>query len=480
MADVNFRSATDLAAAVRRGDVSPVELVDAHLERIADRNDLTNAFVTVLEDEARQQARDAQRAVEAGEDLGPLHGVPVAIKDLADRKEGVPHTMGLQPLADHVATDTSAVVERIEAAGGIVVGTTNTPALGHKMRTDNALVGPTRTPFEPDYNAGGSSGGAGAALADGLAALATGSDVGGSLRHPASCCGVVSLKPTFGLVPRSNPLNAFRGHSPFGVVGPMARTAEDVGLFLDVLAGRDDRDPFSVPDPGGEYAAVEPADPDDLRIGYSLDLDRFAVEPSVRETLVDALDEVERAGASVEQVAVDGPDKGTLSYAFGRQSAVYFATVVAELDEAHGFDLLEDHADDVQASLVSTVASGRGFEAVEYTTADGPRTEWYGAVERALDGYDALAVPVLATPPLTHDEPLPTEIDGESVSGLPMDWSLSWPFNVTGHPVVTAPAGLVDGLPVGVQLVGRRYAEGQLLDVAAAFEEANPWSYPGA
>lgn len=480
MADVHFRSAAALAADVRRGDLSPVDLVDAHLERIADRGDATNAFVTVLEEEARERAREAERAVEAGEDLGELHGLPVAIKDLADRKAGVPNTMGLRPLAEHVATETSAVVERIEAAGGVVVGTTNTPALGHKMRTDNALVGPTGTPFDPDYNAGGSSGGAGAALADGLAALATGSDIGGSLRHPASCCGVASLKPTFGLVPRSSPLNAFRGHSPFGVVGPMARTVEDLGLFLDVLAGRDDRDPFSVPAPDYDYAAVDPADPDDLTVGYSMDLDRFAVEPAVREVVADALDALEAAGATVEPATADGPDKGTLSYAFGRQSAVYFATVVAELDEARGFDLLADHADDVQESLVSTVMSGRGFDALEYATADGPRTDWYDAVERALAGYDALAVPALATPPLTHDEPLPTEIDGEAVSGLPMDWSLSWPFNLTGHPVVTLPAGLADGLPVGVQLVGSRYAESHLLDVAASFERANPWSYPGA
>jgi Asp-tRNA(Asn)/Glu-tRNA(Gln) amidotransferase A subunit family amidase len=480
MADVHFRSATALAGAVRNGEISPVDLVESHLDRIAKRADVTNALVTTLEDEARERAREAERAVQAGDELGPLHGLPVAIKDLSDRKAGVPNTKGLKPLADDVAEETSAVVERLEAAGAVVVGTTNTPALGHKMRTDNELVGPTGTPFDPEYNAGGSSGGSAAALADGLVPLATGSDVGGSLRNPASCCGVVSVKPTFGLVPRYGRKNAFRGHTPFGVLGPMARTVADAGLLLDVLAGRDDRDPFSLPAPDADYAvaAADPPDPADLEIGFSPDLDRFAVERSVRETVAEAVDAVESAGATVERIAVEGPDGGTLTYSFGQAAAVYFATQVAELNEEHGFDLLSDHADDVQESLVSTVMSGQGYEAVEYATADGPRTEFYRAVEAALDGYDALAVPAMATPPLTHDEPLPTEIDGESVSGLPTDWSLAWPFNTTGHPVVTVPAGLVDGLPVGLQLVGDRLSEERLLGVAAAFERANPWSYP--
>ncbi len=476
-----FRSATDLAAAVRAGDVSPVELVDASLDRIEARGDHTNAFVTVIEESARERAREAQRAVESGEALGPLHGVPVAIKDLADAKAGVRHTYGMKPLADNVADRTTVGVERLEDAGAIVLGTTNTPELGHTVRTFNELVGPTATPFDTDYNAGGSSGGSAAALADGLCALATGSDVGGSLRTPAACCNVASVKPTFGLVPRDARPDAFRGHTPFGVLGPMARTVDDLALALDVLAGRDDRDPYSVPAPD-EYADATDVSADAFTVGYSADLDRFPVDPAVRETVGNAVDSLSSAGATVEEVSVGGPEKGELVYAYGTAATTLFATVVREMNEQREMDLLGDHAEDLSPTFERTVVMGQGGDAVEYTTRDVTRTRWYDAVEEALDGYDALVCPALATPPLTHDEPLPTDIDGESVDGLPMDWALSWPFNLTGHPVVTVPAGLVDGLPVGLQIVTRRFDERTGLGLAAAFEEASPWvgAYPDA
>lgn len=468
-----FRSATGLADAIRAGDVSPVDLVEACLDRI--EADVTDAFVTVLDDEARRRAHEAEHALERGDDWGPLHGVPVAVKDLTFTKAGVRYTMGAAPLADNVADRTSVAVERLEAAGAIVLGTTNTPELGHTVRTDNELVGPTATPFDRSRNAGGSSGGSAAALAAGLCALATGSDVGGSLRNPASCCGVVSVKPTFGLVPKDTRPNAFYSHTPFGVLGPMARTVEDAGLALDVLAGRDDRDPFSVPATGDYRAAA--ADPAfDVDLAYSPDLDDFAVEPEVRETTRGAVEALADEGASVAAVEVGGPAKADLAFAFSKQATVYFGTVAREVREAHGVDLREG---EVQDSLVRTLGMAEGHEALDVADADRERTALYDAVEAVLADHDVLAVPALATLPLTHDEPLPTEIDGEAVSGLPTDWSLAWPFNLTGHPVVHVPAGTVGGLPVGLQLVGPRHGEERLLSVARAFEAASPWSYPG-
>jgi Asp-tRNA(Asn)/Glu-tRNA(Gln) amidotransferase A subunit family amidase len=477
-----FRSATDLAAAVRAGDRSPVDLVDAALDRIDSYGDRTNAFVTVLDERPRERAREIEAAVEAGGDPGPLAGVPVAIKDLADTKAGVTHTYGLAPLADDVADRTTVAVERLEAAGAVVVGTTNTPELGHTVRTDNELVGPTATPFDPERNAGGSSGGSAAAVADGLCALATGSDVGGSLRTPAACCGVASLKPSFGVVPRDARPDAFRTHTPFGVLGPIARSVDDLALALDVLAGPHDADPYSVPTAGeGSFTEALGRSADDLRVGFSPDLDRFPVEPVVRETVADAVDDLATAGATVEDVTVGGPPKGDLIHAYGTQATVLFATVVRELNEANGMDLLADHADELSETFVQTVSMGQGHDALDYTTADTTRTALYDAVCSALEGYDALVCPALATLPLTHDEPLPTSIDGESVSGLPMDWTLSWPFNVTGHPVVTVPAGVAEGLPVGLQVVADRYDERSALAVAAALERSRPWadSYPG-
>jgi Asp-tRNA(Asn)/Glu-tRNA(Gln) amidotransferase A subunit family amidase len=478
-----FRSAAAIARDVRAGDLSAVDVVEPYLDRIAERGDATNAFVTVLDERARERAAAVDAAVADGEDPGPLAGVPLAVKDLTERIEGVRHTYGCAPLSDNVAEETSVSVRRLEAAGAVVVGTTNTPELGHTPLTDNELQGPTATPFDRDRNAGGSSGGSAAALADGLAALATGSDVGGSLRNPASCCGVVSVKPSFGLVPKETRPDAFYSHSPFGVLGPMARSVEDAALMLDVLAGQDDVDPFSVPAEGDYLAAATSGAPADaFSVGYTPDLDRFAVEPAVREVCGDAVDALADAGTDVTDATVAGPDKGELTFNYGKQATVFFATIVDRLEEAHeGLDIEGEHAGDVSPSLLNTLGMGRGHDASDYMDANVARTAFYDAVEDALEGLDALAVPVLATPPLPNGAAFPTEIDGENVSGLPMDWMLSWPFNMSGHPVVTVPAGLTDdGLPVGLQLVGHRYAEERLLELASAFEAARPWSYPDA
>ena len=486
MAGSTFDSATDLAAAIRASERSPVSVVETHLDRIDERGDRTNAFVTVLAEEARERAHEIEAAIERGEDPGPLAGVPIAIKDLSDSKAGVRHTYGMAPFAENVADRTTVAVKRLEGAGAIVIGTTNTPELGHTVRTDNELQSPTATPFDPERNAGGSSGGSAAALADGLCTLAMGSDVGGSLRTPAACCAVASIKPSFGVVPRDARPDAFRAHSPFGVIGPMARSVEDLALALEVLAGPDDADPYSVPQPSGadgeEY--TEATDPTEgvegLDVGYSPDLDWFAVELAIRETIDEAVADLESVGPTVEEIAVGGPGKDETAAAFGVQATVLFATSVAELNEAHHIDLLDDHTASLSESFVRTVEMGQGYDVLEYTTADTVRTRLYDAVEEALENYDALVCPALATLPLTHEEPLPTEIDGEGVSGLPMDWALSWPFNMTGHPVVTVPAGIAEGLPVGIQVVTKRYDERAALSVATALEEARPWAgtYP--
>lgn len=474
MADIHHRTATELAGAIHAGKLSPIELINRVYDRIHDRADRLNAFVTLTEASACERAREAATAIEAEDSWGPLHGVPVAIKDLHDRKAGVRHTFGAKPFADHVAEDTAVTVERLEAAGAIVVGTTNTPEFGHKTRTDNTLVGPTPTPFDTDRIAGGSSGGSAAALADGLVPLATGTDVGGSLRTPASCCHVASVKPTFGLIPRESRPNAFKNHTPVAVAGPMARSVPDLALALDVLAGPDDRDPFSVPHPGHSYDAHLDRPADELHLGYCPTLGGFTLEPVVRAAVDDAVAAVADAGAVVTDVELDGPPKPELDYAYAKAGGVRFAAIARDVETAYGVDLMEA---DVSESLKRTIGAGQGYDAVEYNASDLPRTELYDAVEDALDGKDALVCPTLAVPPFPLEDPEPTEIAGEPANGTLTDWTLVWPFNMTGHPVVSVPAGLTDnGLPVGLQIVGRRYEEQTLLGVAAAFERANPWT----
>jgi Asp-tRNA(Asn)/Glu-tRNA(Gln) amidotransferase A subunit family amidase len=475
--DPCFDSAVDIAASVRSGETSPVAVVDAFLDRIDARGDVTNAFINVLRADARSRAREIEARLESGADL-PLAGVPVAMKDLSETKAGVPNTMGVRAFSDNVAEATSVTIRRLEAAGAIVIGTTNTPELGHLVRTDNLLQGPTSTPFDPSRNAGGSSGGSAAALADGLCALATGSDVGGSLRNPAACCGVVSVKPSHGLIPRGNRINGFRGHTPVGVLGPMARDVESLAIALDVLSGPDPIDPFSVPTPASYQQAVEKRpDLSTLSIAYSPDLDLFAVAPAVRSAIEETLSELEAAGATVEEVSLETAAQGELTHTYMTTVTTYFATAVDEINEALGIDLLEE---DVPEKLRSLVSIGRSHDITAYTRQDFPRTDLYHAIETAREGHDALVCPTLATPPLTHDEPFPPTIDGEPTSGLPTDWTLAWPFNLTGHPVVNVPAATADGLPIGMQLVGGTYDEATLLGVAAAIEAIAPWTYPDA
>jgi amidase len=477
---LHFRPAAEIADAVQTRELDPVGVVDAFLERIDARGEVTNAYIEVLGDEARAQAREVRDRLDAGENL-PLAGVPVGMKDLGQTKAGVRNTNGLLPLSENVAEDTTPMIRRLEAAGAIVVGTTNTPAMGHTVRTDNDIVGPTGTPFDPDRNAGGSSGGSAAALADGLCTLATGSDVGGSLRNPAACCNAVSVKPTHGLVPNGSAHNGFLGHTPVAVRGPMARDVDSLARMLDVVAGRDPVDPFSVPKQRTYRDVVrEPTDPASLDLAYSPGLDLFPVAPAVRDSIESTLEDLESEGATVDRVDLDTPDRQAVNQAYLITVTTFFATEIEELNREFGFDLLADHREDLPDVLVDLVEAGQAHDLTEYTDTDFPRTDLYHAVEDALDGHDALVCPTLATPPLTHDEPFPTEIDGAETGGMPTDWTLAWIFNLTGHPVVNVPADLADGLPVGMQVVGPNFAEPRLLEVASAIEATSPWSYPDA
>nr|WP_244605593.1 amidase [Halorussus marinus] len=473
------RSARELASEIRTGRLSALALLESTLERIGAIDDL-NAFITITEKSARERAHAADAAAARGEDLGPLHGVPVAIKDLRSRKEGVRNTMGLAPLADNVADEDSITVERLEAAGAVIVGTTNTPALGHTIKTENRLVGATPTPFDPDHSAGGSSGGSAAALAAGIVPLATGSDIGGSLRVPASCCNVIGLKPTFGLVPERIPFDGFGTHSPFFVGGPMARTVEDTALLLDVLAGYDDRDPFSVPRSETEYVEATNRPTSELSVAYSPNLDLQPVASAVRETVDAAVTDLAAGGATVDTVDVSLPSYEELSMAYVTQVGAFFSAFAQQIEDRYDIDF---ETADVEDTVRSTIALGTETDAADNRLQNAPRTDAYDGIQDALTGYDVLVTPTLTVPPFSKHltDGYPTEINGQSVIGVPTDVMLTWVFNMTGHPVASVPAGITDnGLPVGLQIVGRRFAEADILSVAAALERCRPWmdQYP--
>jgi amidase len=313
-----------------------------------------------------------------------------------------------------------------------------------------------------------------------LTTLATGSDIGGSLRVPASCCHVASIKPTFGRVPADDGgLDRFSHHTPFMVLGSLARSVDDVALSYDVLTGPDDRDPFSLPasDPTRDHLDQPP---ETFSAAYSPTLGLQPVDPQVRELVGAAVDELASAGVTVEERDPDLPDYAELSQAYMSQVGVFFAGMARGIEEQMGIDF--DTADVVD-TVPSTIALGENADAVENQLQNQVRTAAYDAIEAVLDDHDVLVTPTLTVPPYGRDlaDGYPTEIDGQDVMGVPTDQMLTWVFNVTGHPVANVPAGLTDdGLPVGLQIVGSRYGEADVLSVAKTLEDVRPWAeeYP--
>ncbi|ELY94169.1 amidase [Natrialba hulunbeirensis JCM 10989] len=473
-------SATELASRIRDGEVTATEAVEAHLDRIDARDDEINAFVTVCADEAREAAAEADRVLESAgadapdgsgdsdEQIGPLHGVPIALKDLGSLKEGLPYTFGSTLFSDFVAPKTAVTVARLEDAGAIVLGTTNTPEFGHKGTTTNDVIGATASPIDTELNAGGSSGGSAAAVAAGMTPVATGSDAGGSLRIPAAACGVYGFKPTFGLVPSVSRPNGFGRARHHVTKGPLSRTVADSAALLSAMAGHHPGDPESVPvDIAFRDAVQEPST--DLRIAYSPALDVFPVTDAVRSVVDDAVASFEDAGATVEEVSVDhGYELDDLIEAViptFTTSMLESATVTAE---SHGVDL-RDHPETITDSLSRMLELGEQYGPADIARSDIARTAIFDAVQDVLSEYDLLVTPTLSRANVGLHE----DLDAEA-----WEWPLTWPFNWTGHPAASAPAGLTDaGHPVGLQLVGPRFGDDTVLAGSAVLESHRPWDH---
>ncbi|WP_254523795.1 amidase [Natrinema caseinilyticum] len=461
-------SASELASRIRDEELTATEVVEAHIERIEERDDEINAFVTVCEDEALEAAAEADRALEAGEDVGPLHGVPLALKDLGAEKAGIRHTYGSALFEDYVSERTAATVERLENAGAIVIGKTNTPELGHKGTTDNEVIGPTASPIDTDLNAGGSSGGSAAALSARMAPIATGSDAGGSLRIPAAACGVYGFKPTFGLVPDDGRPSAFGREPQHTTKGPMTRTVADAALLLSVMDGPHPADPNSVPAEIAYRDALERSI-DGYRIAYSPDLDVFPVADEVRAVVDEAVDALANAGATVDTVTV-GHDYSMAELSEAAMptytSSVFESATVMEA--SHGVDFRE-RSEEVSDSLLAMLHIGDEYDTEDVARSGIVRTGVYDAVQDVLADYDLLVAPTLSRGDVGLQEDLGAEA---------WEWPMTWPFNWTGHPVASAPAGLTDrDHPVGLQLVGRRFEDDTVLAASAALERERPWDH---
>jgi amidase/aspartyl-tRNA(Asn)/glutamyl-tRNA(Gln) amidotransferase subunit A len=463
----------DLAERIGRREVSPVEVVDAHLDRIRERDVTTRAFVSVLGEDAVALARGAEARAAAGERLSPLDGVPVAVKDLYDFVPGVPNTFGCVPLADWRPARPSVGVERLRQAGCVIVGKTNVPELGHKGTTDNDLVGPTSTPFGTGCNAGGSSGGSAAAVATGMAAGAVGSDGAGSIRIPAALCGVYGLKPSFGRVPSTPRPNAFRATCP---------TVADAAALLDLLAGEHPRDPWSLPGAGGGYLDAARRPPEHLRVAWSPDLGGFPVDPAVARVAEEAALAFEGCGYTVERVDLRfGHTHDELCEVLLRAVAVSLRDALDGF-AAQGLDLLATPArDKLTPGFLALVESADGVTARRLKVDDAVRTAVFDAVQDVLGAFDVLVAPTLAVASVPNDPRGgtvgPREVAGQAVDPL-LGWCLTYPFNFTGHPAASVPAGLTpDGFPVGLQVVGPRFGDALVLGASAAYEAVRPWHH---
>jgi amidase len=471
-------SAAELAGRIRRRELSPVEAMESAIGRIEAGNERLNAFVHLDFEQARERARQAEAAVASGAALGPLHGVPTAMKDLFDFKPGWPSTFGgVRALEDFVPDFYCAWAERMERAGAIIVGKTNSPVMGFRGTCDNPLFGPTRNPVDSSRNSGGSSGGSAAAVAAGLVPVAEGTDGGGSIRIPASWCGVYGYKQSFGRVPYIARPNAFTGIHPFLFEGTLARTVEDAALLTEALAGYDARDPFALDEQPTLTSALG-GSVRGWRIAYSPNFDVFPVEPEVATVVADAVRAFEEAGAHVEEVTLGiRHDQRELSDLWCRL-IIPINVAMFESFKREGMDLLADHRDDFPAEYLRWIDEGYELRTADLMRDEELRSEVYDAIQNVLSDHELLITPTLACLPVENaadgNTKGPTEINGVEVDPL-IGWCLTYPVNFSGHPAASIPAGTAEGLPVGMQLIGRRYADADVLTASAVFERLRPW-----
>ncbi|HXH13053.1 MAG TPA: amidase [Alphaproteobacteria bacterium] len=454
-----YMPATELAAAIRTKKVSPVEVIDAVLARIDQLNPQLNAFCLVAAEEARQAAQAAEQAVMRGDRLGPLHGVPVSIKDLVITKD-LRTMRGSRLYERDVPSEDAPVVERLKAAGAIVLGKTTTPEFGFKGVTDSPVTGVSRNPWHLERTPGGSSGGAGAAVATGMGPLAVGTDGGGSIRIPSSFCGIYGLKPHVGRVP-VYPASATGDLSH---AGPMTRTVRDAALMLNVIAGADDRDRFSLPTSHPDYTTAVEGDIGGLRVAWSPDLGFAIVDPQVRQVTAEAAKAFADLGCHVEETNPGFENPLELFQHF------FYVNIGAMLQDYPGYE------GKIDPQLLANIREVEAVSARAYARSLLRRNAIFDKIRRFFATYDLLLCPTVAVPPFGLGLEGPTQIAGQPVDRRA--WIVMTPlFNLTGQPAATVPCGFTsDGLPIGLQIVGRRFDEATVLRASAAFEAARPWA----
>jgi amidase len=456
--EICYLPATELVRLVRAKELSVREVMEAHLAQIERLNGRVNAIVTLTAERALDRARAADEALARGEEVGPLVGLPVAHKDLFPTG-GVRTTFGSLVYRDFVPDQDALIVERLREAGAISVGKTNTPEFGAGSQTFNEVFGETLNPYDPARTCGGSSGGAAAALACGMVPIADGSDMGGSLRNPASFCNVVGLRPSPGRVP------SWPDPTPWlslTVDGPMARTVEDTALMLGAIAGPDPRCPASISEPGTLFLRPLERDFGGVRVAWSRDLGGLPVDPGVTAVLEEHRSVFEALGCTVEEAEPD----------FAGADEVFKVLRAWRYELAYG-ELLEGHREEMKDTVVWNIEEGKRLGGPQIGRAERERTELFHRVRTFMQSYEFLVMPVSQVPPFDVEQRFVTEIRGERMETY-IDWMRSCYYvTVTGLPAVSVPCGFTpEGLPVGVQIAGRYRDDFGVLQLAHAFEIA--------
>jgi len=464
-------SISELVTLIRSHAVSPVEIAGAALDRIGLLNDQLLAFCAVDAELVLDQARQAERALLAGDAVGPLCGVPLGVKDLIFTRD-LPTVGGSQFYRDFTPEEDDIAVERLRAAGALILGKTNVPEFGFGPGTQNAVYGTTRNPWNVQLTPGGSSGGSAAAVASGLSPAALGSDGGGSIRVPSSFCGVFGLKASFGRVPlypgcRDERYPGFSAWESIEHVGPITRTVQDAALLLDVIGGPDPRDRHSLPREARPFVDL-PSEPSmaGLRIAWTTDLSGYArVDPAVRRAVEGAVAQFAALGADVEEARPFDSDPGRL-----------FETIVAlDADIPALQRLASTQPGLLNARITALLERAWSFE--DGARALAGRQALYNQLWRFFERYDLLLTPTTPVAAFQLDRTVPAQIDGDAC--VP-SYCLSWftlPFNLTGNPAASLPCGWTpDGLPIGLQIVGNHLQDRQVLEASRAFELASPWA----
>ncbi len=459
--DINFMTAVELSQRIRSGDLSCVEVMQAHIAQIDRVNPQVNAIVTYHPDTALEDAKSADAALSRGDDVGVLHGLPVAHKDLADTA-GVRTTYGSPIYADHIPEQDALMVERLKQAGAISVGKTNTPEFGAGSQTFNEVFGTTLNPYDLSKTCGGSSGGAAVALSCGMVAIADGSDLGGSLRNPSNFCNIVGFRTSVGRVP------VWPSAMPWtllSVQGPMARTVQDTALMLSAIAGPDARCPVALTDEGDSFNPLTHSlerDFEGVRIAWSSDMNGLPVDPRILSVIESQRGVFGELGCDIDEACPDFSDANEV-----------FMTMRAASMVASRAELLRTHRDQMKDTVIWNIEQGMKLTAAEIGAAEIKRAALYERVRKFMETYEFMVFPVSQHPPFDVTQPYLTEVAGVQMDTY-IDWMRScYYITATGHPAISVPCGFTDeGLPVGIQIVGRHQSEFSVLQLAYAFQQA--------